>query len=57
MKAEVIDLIKKTWVDYYSGHSKEIEKQIDPNIVVEYKEAMLRLETDFDFQNEIGIGR
>jgi hypothetical protein len=56
MSEEVKNLIKKTWVDYYSGHSKEIEKQLEKSIVVEYREAMLRLETDFDFQAELGIG-
>ena len=49
-------LIKKTWVDYFTGNQKEIEKEIDPKILNEYQEAMLRLETDFDFQAELGIG-
>jgi len=56
MSELVKNLIKKTWVDYYSGYQKEIEKEIDPNILNEYKEAMIRLETDFDFQAELGIG-
>ena len=34
----------------------ETLKQIDPEIVNEYVEAMNRLETDFDFQAELGIG-
>ena len=55
--SEVIkNLVKKTWVDYFSGNQKEIEKSIDPNILKEYQEAMNRLETDFNFQTELGIG-
>lgn len=56
MSETIKNLIKATWVDYFSVNQKEIEKQIDPKILNEYKEAMLRLETDFDFQAELGIG-
>ena len=56
MSETIKNLIKATWVDYFSANQKEIEKQIDPKILNEYKEAMLRLETDFDFQAELGIG-
>ena len=57
MSEIVKNLVKKTWVDYFTGNQKELEKQIDPEILKEYQEAMLRLETDFDFQAELGIGR
>lgn len=56
MTEEVKNLIKKTWVDYYSGYSKELIKNLDKTIVKDYVEAMNRLETDFDFQRELGIG-
>ena len=56
MSETIKNLIKATWVDYFSGNQKELEKQIDPKILNEYQEAMLRLETDFDFQAELGIG-
>lgn len=56
MSEAIKNLIKATWVDYFSENQKELEKQIDPKILNEYKEAMLRLETDFDFQAELGIG-
>ena len=56
MNALVKKLVKETWVDYFSGNQKEIEKQINPEILKEYQEAMSRLETDFDFQTELGIG-
>lgn len=57
MSETIKNLVKKTWVDYFAGNQKELEKEIDPNILNEYKEAMIRLETDFDFQAELGIGR
>ena len=56
MNALVKKLIKETWVDYFSGNKEEIEKNIDPEVLKEYEEAMIRLETDFDFQAELGIG-
>lgn len=49
-------LVKETWVDYFSGNKKEVEKLVDPKDLVEYQDAMIRLETDFDFQAELGIG-
>ena len=57
MSETIKNLVKATWIDYFSGYQEEVEKQIDPNILKEYKEAMIRLETDFDFQAELGIGR
>ncbi len=57
MSETIKNLVKKTWVDYFSGNQKEIEKNISPEILKEYQEAMNRLETDFDFQAELGIGR
>ncbi len=56
MSEIVKKLVKETWSEYFSGNQKELEKQIDPKILNEYQEAMLRLETDFDFQAELGIG-
>lgn len=56
MSDTIKNLIKATWVNYFSGDQKEIERQIDPKIVNEYVEAMNRLETDFDLQAELGIG-
>jgi methyl coenzyme M reductase alpha subunit len=55
MSETIKNLVKKTWVDYFSGN-EEVLKEIDPNILNEYKEAMVRLETDFDLQAELGIG-
>lgn len=55
MSETIKNLVKKTWVDYFANN-KETLKQIDPEIVNEYVEAMNRLETDFDFQAELGIG-
>lgn len=55
MSETIKNLVKKTWVDYFSGN-EEVLKEIDPEILNEYKEAMIRLETDFDFQAELGIG-
>lgn len=57
MNEMIKKLVKETWVDYFSGYQKEIEKEIDPKILNEYQETMLRLETDFDLQAELGIGR
>ena len=56
MSEQLKKLVKETWVDYFSGYHKELMKQIDPNVVKEYVEAMNRLETDFEFQAELGIG-
>ena len=56
MSEIVKKLVKETWSEYFSGNQKELEKQIDPKILNEYQEAMLRLETDFDFQAELGLG-
>lgn len=55
MSETIKNLVKKTWVDYFTNN-KETLKQIDPEIVNEYVEAMNRLETDFDLQAELGIG-
>lgn len=55
MSETIKNLVKKTWVDYFTNN-KETLKQIDPEILNEYVEAMSRLETDFDFQAELGIG-
>lgn len=55
MNETIKNLVKKTWVDYFTDN-KETLKQIDPEVVNEYVEAMNRLETDFDFQAELGIG-
>jgi hypothetical protein len=56
MTEEVKNLIKKTWVDYFAGYSKELIKNLDNTIVKEYVDGMNRLETDFDLQKELGIG-
>ena len=56
MNETIKNLVKKTWVDYYSGYSKELIKNLDKTIVKDYIDAMNRLETDFDFQRELGIG-
>ena len=56
MNEYIKKLVKETWVDYFSGNKEEIEKEIDQNALKEYQDAMLRLETDFDFQKELGIG-
>lgn len=48
-------LVKETWVDYFVDN-KETLKRIDVAIIEEYVDAMNRLETDFDFQAELGIG-
>ena len=55
MSDAIKKLIKETWVDYFTDN-KETLKQIDPEIVNEYVEAMNRLETDFELQAELGIG-
>ena len=55
MSETIKNLIKKTWVDYFVDN-KETLKQIDPEVVNEYVEAMNRLETDFELQAELGIG-
>jgi len=56
MSSIVKKLIQETWVDYFSGNKEEILKQVDKEALEEYESAMLRLETDFDFQRELGIG-
>jgi len=56
MSSIVKKLIQETWVDYFSGNKEEILKQVDKEALEEYQSAMLRLETDFDFQRELGIG-
>ena len=56
MSEIVKKLVKETWLEYFSGNQKELEKRIDPKILNDYQKAMLRLETDFDFQAELGIG-
>ena len=56
MEETIKELVKKTWVDYYSGYSKELIKNLDKKIVKDYVETMNRLETDFEFQAELGIG-
>lgn len=56
MSSIVKKLIQETWVDYFSGNKEEILKQVDKEALEEYQNAMLRLETDFDFQRELGIG-
>lgn len=55
MSETIKNLIKATWVDYFVDN-KETLKQIDPEVVNEYVEAMTRLETDFELQAELGIG-
>lgn len=56
MEETIKELVKKTWVDYYSGYSKELIKNLDKTIVKDYVETMNRLETDFELQAELGIG-
>ena len=56
MEEKIKELVKKTWVDYYSGYSKELIKNLDKKIVKDYVETMNRLETDFELQAELGIG-
>lgn len=56
MSEEIIKLIKLHWMEIGTKEEKDLLNTLKPEVKTQYQDAIHRLEFDFDFQRQLGIG-